>query len=251
MHELSFSFQYGRSPHTSWGIPTSPYFNSYPCVKGNLATAVILLPPRLFQFTPLHEGRYAGRPCRPRFLPDFNSRPCAKGDGPSRSPELAPAFIFQFTPLREGRRWPARRPLHRSKFQFTPLREGRRHPAVCFLPCSSFQFTPLREGRHPLATLADTHLYFNSRPYARGDRVRGLFVDAHSDFNSRPYARGDSKIRQIITSVLLQNYQISNILSQVQLEWVKKASISRPCSSVFLRLPPSIFCIGMVGAPSQ
>lgn len=111
MHELSFSFQYGRSPHTSWGIPTSPYFNSYPCVKGNLATAVILLPPRLFQFTPLHEGRYAGRPCRPRFLPDFNSRPCV---------------------------------------------------------------------------------------------------------------RGDSKIRQIITSVLLQNYQISNILSQVQLEWVKK-----------------------------
>ena len=107
MHELSISFQYGRSPHTSWGIPTSPYFNSYPCVKGNLATAVILLPPRLFQFTPLHEGRYAGRPCRPRFLPDFNSRSCAKGDGPSRSPGWRPPPYFNSRPCVRGDLEPA------------------------------------------------------------------------------------------------------------------------------------------------
>ncbi len=148
MHELSFSFQYGRSPHTSWGIPTSPYFNSYPCVKGNLATAVILLPPRLFQFTPLHEGRYAGRPCRPRFLPDFNSRPCAKGDGPSRSPGWRPPPYFNSRPCVRGDAGQPSASVSSEISIHAPTRGA----------------TAIRQ--HGLSPVLP---HFNSRPYARGD----------------------------------------------------------------------------------
>ena len=127
--------------------------------------------PRIFQFTPLREGRlltvdgwasdirisihapaggatsayFAGRLPLSAY---FNSRPCGRGDYPGTASPVPPNR-FQFTPLREGRRacWYVEL-LADTLFQFTPLREGRR-----------------RYGHFDL----DVIFYFNSRPCGRGD----------------------------------------------------------------------------------
>ena len=56
------------------------YFNSRPCERGDVDVYFFFVPNRLFQFTPLREGR---------LMP--------LGHGPKS------AMLFQFTPLREGR----------------------------------------------------------------------------------------------------------------------------------------------------
>ena len=98
------------------------YFNSRPSARGDsnemrkLQTNLISIhaPPRgatasmhgrlqkrLFQFTPLREGRRT-----PPFM-------------------AVKAIAFQFTPLREGRRRYGKADTPQALFQFTPLREGR------------------------------------------------------------------------------------------------------------------------------
>ena len=167
---------------------------------------------KLFQFTPLREGR----PflfCHVVSLPVyFNSRPSARGD------DTCPQVVhkpqkFQFTPLREGRPDSAATFQRVHTFQFTPLREGRPPPddgrmvpgrisihapprgatgvGARIAPPRGFQFTPLREGR--LLWLSDNvcPANFNSRPSARGDIVRRVILRPAADFNSRPSARGD------------------------------------------------------------
>ena len=122
---------------------------------------------RVFQFTPLREGRLL-------WLSDnvcpanFNSRPSARGDDHDEQPPRA-ATTFQFTPLREGRRNRPKRATARRGFQFTPLREGRHYKAF-----TQWAFS-----------------HFNSRPSARGDRSRLSSVGELKNFNSRPSARGD------------------------------------------------------------
>ena len=122
--------------------------------------------PRLFQFTPLREGRRNSRKSRlmGRY---FNSRPSARGDRCDFSPfELcsisihAPlrgatgcaqatkdsCFISIHAPPRGATaRWGGRR--IKREFQFTPLREGRLAQAELSRANQQFQFTPLREGR--------------------------------------------------------------------------------------------------------
>ena len=99
-----------------------PYFNSRPSARGDacglygkpLPAISIHAPPRgatqeamsqgkgkLFQFTPLREGRH-GDVERRGAVPHFNSRPSARGDASTAARgSWYPAF--QFTPLREGR----------------------------------------------------------------------------------------------------------------------------------------------------
>ena len=130
---------------------------------------------RVFQFTPLREGRLL-------WLSDnvcpanFNSRPSARGDDHDEQPPRA-ATTFQFTPLREGRRNRPKRATARRGFQFTPLREGRHYKAF-----TQWAFS-----------------HFNSRPSARGDRSRLSSVGELKNFNSRPSARGDSSGRGCLT----------------------------------------------------
>ena len=57
---------------------------------------------RLFQFTPLREGRRNQRQDGGA-LEYFNSRPSARGDTPEQL-KVYTTNGFQFTPLREGRR---------------------------------------------------------------------------------------------------------------------------------------------------
>ena len=125
--------------------PDSPYFNSRPYVRGDAGLAADETAGRVFQFTPLREGRHEladsfseaekfqftplreGRPCsrwrRGTGQYNFNSRPYVRGD-------IGPALL-----------------LRHNKFQFTPLREGRPETFDDYSYTSEFQFTPLREGR--------------------------------------------------------------------------------------------------------
>ena len=166
--------------------------------RGATPVGMAILPPKLFQFTPLREGRRrTAAQCRAPFY--FNSRPSARGDNFARVCYLhkkisihAPprgatrgyqfreaAKIFQFTPLREGRRATSSRSWVTGTFQFTPLREGRLADCPTTRMERLFQFTPLREGRRLLDGIDCAFGDFNSRPSARGDRIARINFDYH------------------------------------------------------------------------
>ena len=129
--------------------------------------------PKIFQFTPLREGR------------------------PSRALLSSSPTLFQFTPLREGRLFLQITHPSVLLFQFTPLREGRR---LCRREKSAFYSISIhapprgatRTGR-PLYALSH---HFNSLPSARGDLASALSQTSYQNFNSRPSARGDGWIIQ-------------------------------------------------------
>ena len=133
---------------------------------------------RLFQFTPLREGRLVSR--------HFDMIWCK----------------FQFTPLREGRRAALIGVAGSNLFQFTPLREGRPAGADGSFQHSLFQVTPLREGRQPPDRKApSTSTNFNSRPSARGDPPHMPMAGKETYFNSRPSARGDALLYALHTVI--------------------------------------------------
>ena len=147
---------------------------------------------RLFQFTPLREGR---RPaCR---QPDgqrnisIHAPPRGATTQPSR---FAICTLFQFTPLREGRQSSFRFRFQRPNISIHAPPRGATlpYPLHCPRPCISihapprgatgrnyilpnikttFQFTPLREGRPITSGFLLALHNFNSRPSARGDCV--------------------------------------------------------------------------------
>ena len=157
----------GATKSQTFGIEIE-IFQFTPLREGRLNRALCGAPDTVFQFTPLREGRHAPERGGGTQLPDFNSRPSARGD---------------FVAFRQ--RLPC-------KFQFTPLREGRPiNRALCGAP-DTFQFTPLREGRPRGRTSATASAYFNSRPSARGDHHPPRSYPALPHFNSRPSARGDA-----------------------------------------------------------
>ncbi len=152
---------------------------------------------RLFQFTPLREGRLdAGKDideiARFQFTPlregrqvvnraveasaDFNSRPSARGDGASSIVKALASYFNSRPSARGDGGFPA--PVPRHSFQFTPLREGRRIVQSSLVNRNRFQFTPLREGRRCKWYNSVASGYFNSRPSARGDAPRFQFCPA-------------------------------------------------------------------------
>ena len=155
------------------------YFNSRPSARGDPCWEAIKGGSKIFQFTPLREGRLYRRMHKARGV-YFNSRPSARGD--LNFVYSTQVFTFQFTPLREGR--PGGR-----GFLFARLK---------------FQFTPLREGRPPCSGDWWRSAYFNSRPSARGDRDAFGYSPILTHFNSRPSARGDSSGFSNIWHLLFQ-----------------------------------------------
>ena len=162
---------------------------------------------RIFQFTPLREGRH--------FCADIHG--CLKR--------------FQFTPLREGRptafyivaETVACISIHApprgatvtsivsasaSRFQFTPLREGRRlmNGRPIARP-SNFNSRPSARGDSAASSSPITSFYFNSRPSARGDSAASSSPITSFYFNSRPSARGDSKRYAISANLLFNPYK--------------------------------------------
>ena len=121
------------------------HFNSRPSARGDHMELLRGEQSRVFQFTPLREGRQHG------------------------VPKSSLSELFQFTPLREGRRTRIAIPAVRSNFNSRPSargdKGGQRQGGG-----DRFQFTPLREGRLcRKGTFWGAVRYFNSRPSARGD----------------------------------------------------------------------------------
>ena len=145
---------------------------------------------RLFQFTPLREGRPRRLFVRLLNFIDFNSRPSARGDKSSyvKVPSVnhfnsrpsargdrdenafsPPDFISIHAPPR-GATYFTRFSMSGGLFQFTPLREGRpatsgRSPGTADISIHA----PPRGATHGRWALLPLHLHFNSRPSARGD----------------------------------------------------------------------------------
>ena len=156
----------GATRRGSKNISRQSYFNSRPSARGDSAFSLGFAR-RLFQFTPLREGRQSTSPIQSsltfQFTPlregrraawerikkhyNFNSRPSARGDAASMS-ATACSLLFQFTPLREGRLAPC--------------------PLKCGLILISIHAPPRgatwRRGCNPFLSW-----HFNSRPSARGD----------------------------------------------------------------------------------
>ena len=160
----------GATAHRPAAQAELHYFNSRPSARGDLKCLItgcahlaisIHAPPRgatarqnvgdcirVFQFTPLREGRLSQKSITP--VGDyFNSRPSARGDSGQRPPSLLNPH-FNSRPSARG----------------DAIKGG---SAIMY----KFQFTPLREGRLPARfSLRASCTYFNSRPSARGDFSR-------------------------------------------------------------------------------
>ena len=78
---------------------------------------------RVFQFTPLREGR-RGNGCQHGADRRISIHAPPRGATAASCPSLW-HHEFQFTPLREGRRRNSSAATRPPSFQFTPLREGR------------------------------------------------------------------------------------------------------------------------------
>ena len=79
---------------------------------------------RLFQFTPLREGRRAQQ--KGKTITVYISIHAPAGGATEYINYYRFQVLFQFTPLREGRRYTVLPMGTGILFQFTPLREGRR-----------------------------------------------------------------------------------------------------------------------------
>ena len=171
--------------------PHPENFNSRPSARGDPSSSTYSVD-RIFQFTPLREGRHNKWFCRfQNSRISIHAPPRGATSSVSSCPR--PAWIFQFTPLREGR-----------------LERNAR--TTCIVPISIHapprgatewaDFTgdffrisihaPPRGATPDRTALCSAHPYFNSRPSARGDQIAGTHARRFPHFNSRPSARGDA-----------------------------------------------------------
>ena len=147
---------------------------------------------RLFQFTPLREGRRWEPPKTSEKGEHFNSRPSARGDLAKSGEKKASHGISIHAPPRGATRQAS---LARATWQISihaPPRGATASSSAFSDSLNLFQFTPLREGRRYQGTYSYGHGNFNSRPSARGDRLFRYAGTAAEHFNSRPSARGDA-----------------------------------------------------------
>ena len=99
-----------------------------------------------FQFTPLREGRPPQWGTAPPPLPNFNSRPSARGDIRNwRKP--ADSLNFNSRPSARGDGQARRRDEHPEISIHAPPRGATAHGTASAATRAAFQFTPLREGR--------------------------------------------------------------------------------------------------------
>ena len=177
------------------------YFNSRPSARGDPCWEAIKGGSKIFQFTPLREGRLYRRMHKARGV-YFNSRPSARGD--LNFVYSTQVFTFQFTPLREGRPGGRGFLFARLKFQFTPLREGRPPCSGDWWRSAYFNSRPSARGDRDAFGYSPILTHFNSRPSARGDRDAFGYSPILTHFNSRPSARGDSSGFSNIWHLLFQ-----------------------------------------------
>ena len=164
----------------------------------------------IFQFSPLREGRRGHAQVR-HHEPDFNSRPCERGDA-AGSGSPCPPSRFQFSPLREGRLhcgyigrvvWtisilaPAR---GATKIKFkggfvshiSILAPARGATLWGCRKCnnSKFQFSPLREGRPALRYGVESWRKISILAPARGATKKGFYQFGVILFQFSPLREG-------------------------------------------------------------
>ena len=145
---------------------------------------------KLFQFTPLREGRLADAFFL-RNSTNFNSRPSARGDRYANG-QGSPTVISIHAPPRGATAALARRQrISETYFNSRPSARGDGSSVLLMDSEKQFQFTPLREGRRAFDAVYNPITHFNSRPSARGDVRCKMCCMIPADFNSRPSARGD------------------------------------------------------------
>ena len=181
------------------------------------ATAIIVEPcqRRIFQFTPLREGRLAVGEVAACQRANFNSRPSARGD-PCPAAVQPDGIISIHAPPRGATGFVLRAARRLAISIHAPPR-GATQQVAHVQHNAQFQFTPLREGRPTGRESPFRRSHFNSRPSARGDQRRrrqwkplrqfqftplregrpaacASASTAGDDFNSRPSARGDCAV---------------------------------------------------------
>ena len=191
-------------------------FNSRPSARGDGSSVNDGWTIKLFQFTPLREGRLAPRSAISRRTRYFNSRPSARGDArlmqsitlslisihapprgatPRCSALYAAGLHFNSRPSARGDDMHFREADAEVVFQFTPLREGRHYTLSPTSRSILFQFTPLREGRLCQDLFNYPEILFQFTPLREGrPELRRLWLSKQLHFNSRPSARGDGKL---------------------------------------------------------
>ena len=142
---------------------------------------------RIFQFTPLREGRRAAS--SQMYLPEISIHAPPRGATILTKEQNAQIKISIHAPPRGATHRFSHAQLARL-FQFTPLREGRRALDYYKKNVDKFQFTPLREGRLPVPAAEETVNYFNSRPSARGDLSDKCTISDSRAFQFTPLREG-------------------------------------------------------------
>ena len=143
-----------------------------------------------FQFTPLREGRHAPERRGGTQLPDFNSRPSARGDPPRHGRRHAD-LISIHAPPRGATCNAAVRELATIYFNSRPSARG--DPALVeagvAVRAISIHAPPRGATDEWLARRNRLH-HFNSRPSARGDHYDTLQVTILSTFQFTPLREG-------------------------------------------------------------
>ena len=149
---------------------------------------------RLFQFTPLREGRRAvwkwnrdegrnisihapprGATCREFYMCELKRisiHAPPRGATGGGAVHVVPAAVFQFTPLREGRHEDEADQHRRGISIHAPPRGATGYPART-AQAMIFQFTPLREGRLMLGYLGGLASIFQFTPLREGRPLLG------------------------------------------------------------------------------
>ena len=189
---------------------TLTYFNSRPSARGDALKWTDTLEIKLFQFTPLREGRHdALQQVEASGVISIHAPP--RGATLSTMEKALEAFISIHAPPR-GATPPRARKYHRCNFNSRPsargdvLRHGTSLPLRISIHAPPrgatrarfqysvsyglFQFTPLREGRPSFRACARLDLNFNSRPSARGDTRRVTASLSGSRFQFTPLREG-------------------------------------------------------------
>ena len=168
--------------------PPPRQFNSRPSARGDAGLNTADDITKLFQFTPLREGRHTE--CHTMAQADFISIHAPPRGATNTISRLSRHRHFNSRPSARGDTDSARVTGKALVFQFTPLREGRPQNEICLRPVTGFQFTPLREGRLTWSKRANTPRYFNSRPSARGDLYSSGNSASTGSFQFTPLREG-------------------------------------------------------------
>ena len=171
-------------------------FQFTPLREGRQAAREALEGMNKFQFTPLREGRRALPRRTSNRLPNFNSRPSARGDSRCGGLRGEAESISIHAPPRGATTLGALLKTEREKFQFTPLREGRQHADL--IVCDDVVISihdPPRGATTKRLSRNSSRRNFNSRPSARGDPIVPLYANDKKQFQFTPLREGRRRCR--------------------------------------------------------